>query len=123
MPLYLGVKAVITKSFARIHVANLVNAGILPFTFANEADYDRIDQMDQLELADIRTAMENNTPVVLKNLTKNEEYPLDASHLSRPPATPMPPCGGLLDYDQQKQQISNFTDWRTVTAHCQQTSH
>ncbi len=75
VPLYLGVKAVITKSFARIHVANLVNAGILPFTFANEADYDRIDQMDQLELADIRTAMENNTPVVLKNLTKNEEYP------------------------------------------------
>ena len=72
VPLYLGVKAVITKSFARIHVANLVNAGILPFTFANEADYDRIDQMDQLELADIRTAMENNTPVVLKNLTKNE---------------------------------------------------
>lgn len=61
VPLYLGVKAVITKSFARIHVANLVNAGILPFTFANEADYDRIDQMDQLELADIRTAMENNT--------------------------------------------------------------
>ena len=82
VPLYLGVKAVITKSFARIHVANLVNAGILPFTFANEADYDRIDQMDQLELADIRTAMENNTPVVLKNLTKNEEYPVDASHLS-----------------------------------------
>lgn len=56
-------------------MANLVNAGILPFTFANEADYDRIDQMDQLVLADIRTAMENNTPVVLKNLTKNEEYP------------------------------------------------
>ncbi len=56
-------------------MANLVNAGILPFTFANEADYDSIDQMDQLELADIRTAMENNTPVVLKNLTKNENPP------------------------------------------------
>ena len=40
--LYLGVKAVITKSFARIHVANLVNAGILPFTFVNEEDYDKI---------------------------------------------------------------------------------
>ena len=100
VPLYLGVKAVITKSFARIHVANLVNAGILPFTFANEADYDRIDQMDQLELADIRTAMENNTPVVLKNLTKNEEYPLDASHLfARQRAMLL--CGGLLDYTRE----------------------
>ena len=100
VPLYLGVKAVITKSFARIHVANLVNAGILPFTFANEADYDRIDQMDQLELADIRTAMENNTPVVLKNLTKNEEYPLDASHLSARQRA-MLLCGGLRDYTRE----------------------
>lgn len=100
VPLYLGVKAVITKSFARIHVANLVNAGILPFTFANEADYNRIDQMDQLELADIRTAMENNTPVVLKNLTKNEEYPLDASHLSARQRA-MLLCGGLLDYTRE----------------------
>lgn len=100
VPLYLGVKAVITKSFARIHVANLVNAGILPFTFANEADYARIDQMDQLELADIRTAMENNTPVVLKNLTKNEEYPLDASHLSARQRA-MLLCGGLLDYTRE----------------------
>ena len=100
VPLYLGVKAVITKSFARIHVANLVNAGILPFTFANEADYDRIDQMDQLELADIRTAMENNTPVVLKSLTKNEEYPLDASHLSARQRA-MLLCGGLLDYTRE----------------------
>ena len=100
VPLYLGVKAVITKSFARIHVANLVNAGILPFTFANEADYDRIDQMDQLELADIRTAMEHNTPVVLKNLTKNEEYPLDASRLSARQRA-MLLCGGLLDYTRE----------------------
>ena len=100
VPLYLGVKAVITKTFARIHVANLVNAGILPFTFANEADYDRIDQMDQLELADIRSAMENNTPVVLKNLTKNEEYPLDASHLSARQRA-MLLCGGLLDYTRE----------------------
>ena len=100
VPLYLGVKAVITKSFARIHVANLVHAGLLPFTFANEADYDRIDQMDQLERADIRSAMENNTPVVLKNLTKNEEYPLDASHLSARQRA-MLLCGGLLDYTRE----------------------
>ena len=50
VPLYLGVKAVVAKSFARIHCANLANAGILPFTFKNESDYDTIDQMDELEL-------------------------------------------------------------------------
>ncbi|HEB71729.1 MAG TPA: aconitate hydratase, partial [Nitrospirae bacterium] len=49
-PKYLGVKAVIVKSFARIHMANLINFGILPLTFENEADYDRIDQGDELEL-------------------------------------------------------------------------
>ena len=49
-PMYLGVKAVIVKSFARIHRANLVNFGILPLTFANEADYDKLDQGDKLTL-------------------------------------------------------------------------
>lgn len=100
VPLYLGVKAVITKSFARIHVANLVNAGILPFTFANEEDYDKIDQMDELELADIRDCMENNKPVVLKNITKGEEYKLNDSHLSQRQRA-MLLCGGLLDYTRE----------------------
>ncbi|MBR3738499.1 MAG: aconitate hydratase, partial [Eubacterium sp.] len=100
VPLYLGVKAVITKSFARIHVANLVNAGILPFTFANEADYDKISQGDELELADIRDCIENNKPVVLKNITKNEEYSLDSSHLSARQRA-MLLCGGLLDYTRE----------------------
>lgn len=100
VPLYLGVKAVITKSFARIHVANLVNAGILPFTFANEEDYDRIDQMDELSLPDIKDCIENNKEVVLKNLTKNEEYKLEASHLSDRQRA-MLVCGGLLDYTRE----------------------
>src|SRR5699024_8939075 len=73
VPLYLGVKAVITKSFARIHVANLVNAGILPFTFKNESDYDRIDQLDELSLPDIRERLKNKEQIVLVNKTKNEE--------------------------------------------------
>ncbi len=100
VPLYLGVKAVITKSFARIHVANLVNAGILPFTFANEDDYDKIDQMDELELSDIRDCMENNKPVVLKNITNGEEYKLNDSHLSQRQRA-MLLCGGLLDYTRE----------------------
>ncbi len=100
VPLYLGVKAVIAKSFARIHVANLVNAGILPFTFANESDYDRIDQMDELALPNIKDCIENKKDVVLKNITKNEEYQLDASHLSDRQRA-MLVCGGLLDYTRE----------------------
>lgn len=100
VPLYLGVKAVVAKSFARIHIANLVNAGILPFTFENEEDYDKIDQMDELELPDIKDAIENNKQVVLKNITKNEEYKLDSSHLSDRQRA-MLVCGGLLDYTRE----------------------
>lgn len=100
VPLYLGVKAVVTKSFARIHVANLVNAGILPFTFKNEEDYDKIDQMDELKLTAIRDAMENNRAVILENVTKNEAYELDSSHLSERQRA-MLLCGGLLDYTRE----------------------
>lgn len=100
VPLYLGVKAIITKSFARIHVANLVNAGILPFTFKNEEDYNRIDQLDELMLPDIREKLENNETVTLINKTKNEEYELDASHLSDRQRA-MLLCGGLLDYTRE----------------------
>jgi len=99
-PLYLGVKAVITKSFARIHIANLVNAGILPFTFKNEADYDRIDQLDELALPQIRENIKNNSAVILKNITKGEEYELDSSHLSDRQRA-MLLCGGLLDYTRE----------------------
>lgn len=100
VPLYLGVKAVITKSFARIHVANLVNAGILPFTFMNEEDYDKIDQMDELALPDIKYCIENKKQIVLKNITKGEEYELDSSHLSDRQRA-MLACGGLLDYTRE----------------------
>ncbi|MEO3160476.1 aconitate hydratase, partial [Ruminococcus bicirculans (ex Wegman et al. 2014)] len=57
-PLYLGIKAVLVKSFARIHRANLINAGILPLTFVNEADYDKINQGDEIVLADVRADIE-----------------------------------------------------------------
>lgn len=100
VPLYLGVKAVITKSFARIHVANLVNAGILPFTFKKEEDYDKISQMDELSLPSIRDCIKNNKTVVLKNITKGEEYKLDSSHLSSRQRE-MLLCGGLLDYTRE----------------------
>ncbi|MGX8850244.1 aconitate hydratase [Amedibacillus sp. YH-ame10] len=72
-PMYLGIKAVVAKSFARIHRANLINFGILPFTFINESDYDTIDEMDELKLSDLMNLKEN-TPVTMMNLTKGISY-------------------------------------------------
>ena len=79
-PMYLGVKAVIVKGFARIHLANLINFGILPLTFANEADYDKIDRDDQLELT--TSGIEKGT-LVLKNLTKKLDIPVKHSLTAR----------------------------------------
>ena len=99
VPLYLGVKAVITKSFARIHQANLINAGILPFTFANEADYDNIELGDELRLPEVRALITEGKPVVLENVTKNECYPLAYSFSQR--QTDMLLAGGLLNYTRE----------------------
>ena len=75
VPLYLGIRAVAAKSFARIHQANLINNGILPVTFENEADYDRIDQGDVLSLPDVREKIAaKQEKLILRNETKKEEY-------------------------------------------------
>ena len=75
VPLYLGIRAVAAKSFARIHQANLINNGILPLTFADESDYDRIDQMDELSLPGVREAVaEGKDELELRNETKKESY-------------------------------------------------
>ena len=102
VPLYLGIKAVITKSFARIHCANLVNAGIIPFTFANEADYDRISVNDELCLEEIRESIANGTGVTLKNLTTGESYKLDYQLSERQRDILL--AGGLLDYTRESQK-------------------
>ncbi len=99
VPLYLGIKAVITKSFARIHCANLINAGILPFTFENIDDYDKITQGDELCLPNVRDLIDNNSPVVLKNTTKNEEYPLCYDFSKRQKDILL--AGGLLNYTRE----------------------
>lgn len=79
-PMYLGVKAVIVKGFARIHLANLINFGILPLTFANEGDYEKIDRDDQLEF---RTEGLDSGSLVLKNLTKKIDIPVKHSLTAR----------------------------------------
>ena len=93
-PLYLGIKAVIVKSFARIHVANLINAGILPLTFAQEADYDKIAQGDVLRLPDVRGRLERGEALTLENVTRGESYALAASFSERQKKILL--AGGLL---------------------------
>ena len=96
-PLYLGVKAVLVKSFARIHRANLINAGILPLTFVNEADYEKIAQGDELELADVRKHIENGeTTLTLVNKTAGVEIPVLCELTGRTKDIIL--AGGLLDY-------------------------
>ncbi|NLA77038.1 MAG: aconitate hydratase, partial [Clostridiales bacterium] len=96
VPLYLGIKAVIVKSFARIHRANLINAGILPFTFADASDYDKISKDDLLELPDLRKALSGATEIKLVNKTKNEEYSLLCPLSDRQLKIIL--AGGLLNY-------------------------
>lgn len=98
-PLYLGVKAVITKSFARIHVANLINSGIVPMTFADEADYDRIDQMDKLKIENIGKQIADGNIVKVQNVTKGYEFTVNVDLSER--QKQMIYAGGLLNYTKQ----------------------
>lgn len=95
-PLYLGVKAVITKSFARIHMANLINAGIIPMTFANEADYDRIDQEDELKIENVAEQIASGNVIKVTNVTKGFDFDCDVNFSERQKA--MLYAGGLLPY-------------------------
>ena len=92
-PLYLGIKAVIAKSFARIHAANLVNAGILPLIFENPDDYDAIEQGDVLRLDGVRAALEDDR-IILHAGDKN--IPLRMELAERQKEVLL--AGGLLDY-------------------------
>ena len=99
VPLYLGVKAVVVKSFARIHCANLINAGIIPLTFKNENDYDKIEQGDVLALYNIRDCIANDKPIVLKNETKGIEIALNSDFSQRQKDIIL--AGGLLNYTRE----------------------
>lgn len=74
-PLYLGIKAVMAKSFARIHKQNLINNGILPLVFQDESNYDDIDLLDELIIEDILNQIKKDM-VIVKNKTKATEYKL-----------------------------------------------
>jgi aconitate hydratase len=96
-PMYLGVKVILTKSFARIHKANLVNYGILPLIFADQKDYDAIDQNDILEFTQLHSFLEGSEKeLTIKNITKGTTLRviLDVDDRSRKILR----AGGLVPY-------------------------
>ncbi len=99
VPLYLGIRAVIAVSFARIHKANLVNAGILPLEFADPADFTRIEQGDKILLEGVREGIREGQ-LQLRNLTRNESYPLVCALSAR--QCDIIAAGGLLNYTKAK---------------------
>ena len=96
-PLYLGVKAVVVKSFARIHKANLINAGILPLTFKNPDDYEKISQGDTVELSGLRETVKNGGDIIAKLGETEIPLCLDISERDREILL----AGGLLDYTRE----------------------
>lgn len=96
VPLYLGVKAVIAKSFARIHVANLINFGIVPMTFDDPADYDKITEGDELAISGFAEAVATADTVILEDRTNGAKIPLRLSFTPRQRA--ILSAGGLLNY-------------------------
>ena len=98
VPMYLGVRCVITKSFARIHVANLINAGIMPLTFRNADDYEKLNQGDKLTLTNVFEGMDKGE-IILKNETTNEEFVLSCDFTERQKA--ILKAGGLLAYTKE----------------------
>ncbi len=97
VPMYLGIRAVVAKSFARIHVANLINAGILPLTFENEADYDKFTQGDKLTISGILEGMDTGF-VTMKNET-GEQVRLHCNLTQRQKEILL--AGGLLEYTRE----------------------
>ena len=99
VPLYLGIKAVVVKSFARIHCANLINAGIIPLTFKNPEDYDKIAEGDHLRLPDVAGRIARGEPVILRNKTSGAEFELVAEFSERQKDILL--AGGLLNYTRE----------------------
>ena len=96
VPLYLGIKAVVAKSFARIHVANLINFGIVPMTLANPEDYDKFAEGDELEIQGFAAAVESANEAVLVNKTNGNTAKLVLTLSAR--QRQMLLAGGCLNY-------------------------
>ncbi|QCX34549.1 aconitate hydratase [Caloramator sp. E03] len=98
VPLYLGIKGVLAKSFARIHMANLINNGILPLVFDNPSDYDDIDEFDELIIEGALSQVKDKV-VFIKNVSKNRVYKMQLNITQRQVDILL--SGGLLNYTKQ----------------------
>ncbi len=99
VPLYLGVKAVIAKSFSRIHKQNLINNGIIPLIFTDNSDYSNIDLLDELVIEDLISQIDMDN-VIIENITKNSTYGLQVEVTER--QRKMLKAGGLLNFIKDK---------------------
>jgi len=102
VPLYLKIKGVLAKSFARIHMANLINSGILPLVFLNPDDYDTIDQGNELAIENAAAQIETGDIVVVRNLSKNCDIATTLKVFPRIKAIIL--AGGLLNYAKNKSE-------------------
>ncbi|MBR2888707.1 MAG: aconitate hydratase [Oscillospiraceae bacterium] len=98
VPMYLGIRCVIAKSFARIHAANLINAGILPLTFENPEDYEKLEQGHRLSFKGLKNGMEQGH-LTVENLTTGESISLLCAFTERQQGILM--AGGLLNYTKE----------------------
>jgi aconitate hydratase len=94
-PRFLGLRAVIAKSFARIHWQNLINFGILPLTFISPDDWERVDEGDILSITEVRQAIQQSNKVSVKNLTKGET--LETQHSMSARQVEMVLAGSLIN--------------------------
>jgi aconitate hydratase len=99
-PMYMGTKAVIAKSFERIHTANLINFGIIPLTFKNEVDYGKIDQGDIIEIHNIKKIIGSGEKLIVKNVTKNFDFEVEYKLSDRQKEIIL--AGGTLAYMKNK---------------------
>ncbi|HOE80524.1 MAG: aconitate hydratase [Smithella sp.] len=99
-PMHLGVRAVIAKSFERIHAANLINFGILPLTFANEADYDALEAGDELKIENVRQLITEGLPFTVQNMSRGTSFQVDCTLSPRQKKIVL--AGGALNVRSEK---------------------
>jgi len=99
-PMFVGIRAIIAKSYARIHRSNLINFGILPLTFKDEKDYERIEQGNQLRIEKIRDRLRANGSLTIQNVTQGSAF--EVSHGLNQREIEILLAGGLLNYTRKQ---------------------
>ena len=101
-PMYLGIKAILTKSYARIHRSNLINFGVLPLTFKNPDDFSKIQQGDHLRITNLRSALQEEGLLKIENVTQQRVF--EVSHGLNFREKEILLAGGLLNYIRERRK-------------------